>query len=231
MVLCFFKGWALCQAWLQKRPCWNWTVSYVKYIPHATLLYCSVSVTCFQKFFMNLFRQEVWILNPHLFKNEMKICQKLLHHLHYHVQHSDMTLNASLCFCFWRYKRGGNVVIFREIHAENNQSLWMLNDRQCSQKAVEEEVKALRIQVSNLCQFLPQVCLYICNIKLHRCKNIQFHHCFTGFFPPRRKKWANLPRCPKLSCWKQLRSQWAHQRCMNTTVSSKTSAIKNENWR
>uniref|UniRef100_A0A669CV86 Structural maintenance of chromosomes protein 5 n=1 Tax=Oreochromis niloticus TaxID=8128 RepID=A0A669CV86_ORENI len=54
------------------------------------------------------------------------------------------------------YKRGGNVVIFREIHAENNQSLWMLNDRQCSQKAVEEEVKALRIQVSNLCQFLPQ---------------------------------------------------------------------------
>lgn len=169
MLLCFvfFKGWALCQAWLQKRPCWNWTVSYVKYIPHAALLF-----TCFQKFFMNLFRQEVWILNPHLFKNERKICQKLLHHLHYHVQHSYMTLNATLCFCFWRYKRGGNVVIFREIHAENNQSLWMLNDRQCSQKAVEEEVKALRIQVSNLCQFLPQVCLCHCNIKLHRCSNM-----------------------------------------------------------
>uniref|UniRef100_A0AAX7T005 Structural maintenance of chromosomes protein 5 n=1 Tax=Astatotilapia calliptera TaxID=8154 RepID=A0AAX7T005_ASTCA len=46
--------------------------------------------------------------------------------------------------------------VSRLIHAENNQSLWMLNDRQCSQKAVEEEVKALRIQVSNLCQFLPQ---------------------------------------------------------------------------
>ncbi|XP_045912329.1 structural maintenance of chromosomes protein 5 [Micropterus dolomieu] len=54
------------------------------------------------------------------------------------------------------YKKGGNVVINREIHVENNQSLWMLNDRHCNQKAVEEEVKALHIQVSNLCQFLPQ---------------------------------------------------------------------------
>ncbi|KAM7412011.1 hypothetical protein PAMA_021807 [Pampus argenteus] len=54
------------------------------------------------------------------------------------------------------YKSGGNVVIYREIHVENNQSLWMLNGRHCNQKAVEEEVKALRIQVSNLCQFLPQ---------------------------------------------------------------------------
>ncbi|XP_030589592.1 structural maintenance of chromosomes protein 5 [Archocentrus centrarchus] len=53
-------------------------------------------------------------------------------------------------------KKGGNLVIFREIHAENNQSLWMLNDRQCTQKMVEEEVKTLHIQVSNLCQFLPQ---------------------------------------------------------------------------
>nr|XP_040049541.1 structural maintenance of chromosomes protein 5 [Gasterosteus aculeatus aculeatus] len=54
------------------------------------------------------------------------------------------------------YKTGGNVVINREIHVENNQSLWMLNDRHCNQKSVEEEVKALRIQVGNLCQFLPQ---------------------------------------------------------------------------
>ncbi|XP_026224608.1 structural maintenance of chromosomes protein 5 [Anabas testudineus] len=54
------------------------------------------------------------------------------------------------------YKSGGNVVINREIHVENNQSLWMLNGRHCNQKTVEEEVKALRIQVSNLCQFLPQ---------------------------------------------------------------------------
>uniref|UniRef100_A0A671YJ72 Structural maintenance of chromosomes protein 5 n=1 Tax=Sparus aurata TaxID=8175 RepID=A0A671YJ72_SPAAU len=55
-----------------------------------------------------------------------------------------------------RYKTGGNLVINREIHVENNQSLWMLNGRHCNQKTVEEEVKALRIQVSNLCQFLPQ---------------------------------------------------------------------------
>ncbi|XP_071374248.1 structural maintenance of chromosomes protein 5 [Centroberyx affinis] len=54
------------------------------------------------------------------------------------------------------YKNGGNVVINREIYMENNQSVWMLNGRHSSQKAVEEEVKALHIQVSNLCQFLPQ---------------------------------------------------------------------------
>ncbi|CAN9516172.1 unnamed protein product [Ophioblennius macclurei] len=54
------------------------------------------------------------------------------------------------------YKPGGNVVINREIHVENNQSLWTLNGRTCNQKNVEEEVKALHIQVSNLCQFLPQ---------------------------------------------------------------------------
>ncbi|KAJ7988430.1 hypothetical protein DPEC_G00323470 [Dallia pectoralis] len=54
------------------------------------------------------------------------------------------------------YKPGGNVVINREIHVENNHSVWMLNENHSSQKAVEEEVKALQIQVSNLCQFLPQ---------------------------------------------------------------------------
>ncbi|XP_054626481.1 structural maintenance of chromosomes protein 5 isoform X1 [Dunckerocampus dactyliophorus] len=54
------------------------------------------------------------------------------------------------------FKSGGNVVINREIHVENNQSVWMLNGKHCSQKTVEEEVKALHIQVSNLCQFLPQ---------------------------------------------------------------------------
>ncbi|XP_047426847.1 structural maintenance of chromosomes protein 5 [Mugil cephalus] len=53
------------------------------------------------------------------------------------------------------YKHGGNIVINREIHADN-QSLWMLNGRHCNQRMVEEEVKALCIQVSNLCQFLPQ---------------------------------------------------------------------------
>ncbi|XP_061540928.1 structural maintenance of chromosomes protein 5 isoform X1 [Phycodurus eques] len=54
------------------------------------------------------------------------------------------------------FKRGGNVIINREIHVENNQSVWRLNGRTCNQKTVEEEVKALHIQVNNLCQFLPQ---------------------------------------------------------------------------
>ncbi|XP_011620162.2 structural maintenance of chromosomes protein 5 isoform X1 [Takifugu rubripes] len=54
------------------------------------------------------------------------------------------------------YKHGGNLVITREIHVENNQSHWMINGKQRNQKAVEEEVKNLCIQVSNLCQFLPQ---------------------------------------------------------------------------
>ncbi|XP_056455399.1 structural maintenance of chromosomes protein 5 [Gadus chalcogrammus] len=53
------------------------------------------------------------------------------------------------------YKNGGNVVINREISTENL-SQWTLNGKSCSQKVVEEEVKALQIQVSNLCQFLPQ---------------------------------------------------------------------------
>uniref|UniRef100_A0A673Y4C3 Structural maintenance of chromosomes protein 5 n=1 Tax=Salmo trutta TaxID=8032 RepID=A0A673Y4C3_SALTR len=54
------------------------------------------------------------------------------------------------------HKAQGNLVINREIHVENNQSTWMLNGKHTSQKTVEEEVKALQIQVSNLCQFLPQ---------------------------------------------------------------------------
>lgn len=61
------------------------------------------------------------------------------------------------CCIFDRFKSTGNITIFREIHVENNQSLWMINGKHCSQKAVEEEVKSLRIQVSNLCQFMPQV--------------------------------------------------------------------------
>ncbi|KAG9354043.1 hypothetical protein JZ751_012167 [Albula glossodonta] len=54
------------------------------------------------------------------------------------------------------HRVGGNLVIQREIYVENNQSVWTLNGRHVSQKAVEEEVKALHIQVGNLCQFLPQ---------------------------------------------------------------------------
>ncbi len=43
------------------------------------------------------------------------------------------------------------------MQVENNQSTWMLNKKHSSQKAVEEAVKELHIQVGNLCQFLPQV--------------------------------------------------------------------------
>uniref|UniRef100_A0A674CI52 Structural maintenance of chromosomes protein 5 n=1 Tax=Salmo trutta TaxID=8032 RepID=A0A674CI52_SALTR len=39
------------------------------------------------------------------------------------------------------YKAGGNLVINREIHVENNQSVWMLNGKHSSQKAVEEELQ------------------------------------------------------------------------------------------
>lgn len=54
-------------------------------------------------------------------------------------------------------------MITREIHAENNQSLWTINEKHSNQKSVEEEVRNLHIQVSNLCQFLPQVGQCYCN--------------------------------------------------------------------
>ncbi|KAK7126137.1 hypothetical protein R3I93_021499 [Phoxinus phoxinus] len=54
------------------------------------------------------------------------------------------------------FRASGNLVITREIQVENNQSSWMLNKKHSSQKAVEEAVKELHIQVGNLCQFLPQ---------------------------------------------------------------------------
>ncbi|KAK2871454.1 hypothetical protein QQF64_002642 [Cirrhinus molitorella] len=54
------------------------------------------------------------------------------------------------------YRASGNLIITREIQVENNQSSWMLNKKHASQKAVEEAVKELHIQVGNLCQFLPQ---------------------------------------------------------------------------
>ncbi|XP_069481894.1 structural maintenance of chromosomes protein 5 [Ambystoma mexicanum] len=53
-------------------------------------------------------------------------------------------------------KTSGNVVITREIHVVNNQSVWLINRKSASQKMVEEQVIALNIQVGNLCQFLPQ---------------------------------------------------------------------------
>nr|XP_033780573.1 structural maintenance of chromosomes protein 5 [Geotrypetes seraphini] len=54
------------------------------------------------------------------------------------------------------YKCSGNIVITREIHVVNNQSLWFINKKAASQKMVEEQIAALNIQVGNLCQFLPQ---------------------------------------------------------------------------
>lgn len=46
-----------------------------------------------------------------------------------------------------------------------------------------------------------------------------------------RKKLGNLPKCQKLSCWRQLRSLWDHQRCSSTTVSWRTFAAKSASWR
>lgn len=66
-------------------------------------------------------------------------------------------LRSSLLFFVSRYRASGNLIITREIQVENNQSTWMLNKKHTSQKAVEEAVKELHIQVGNLCQFLPQV--------------------------------------------------------------------------
>ncbi|XP_013378683.1 structural maintenance of chromosomes protein 5 [Lingula anatina] len=49
---------------------------------------------------------------------------------------------------------GENYVIRREI--SKNKSDWSVNGRQATQKAVEELASRLKIQVGNLCQFLPQ---------------------------------------------------------------------------
>ncbi|XP_035247497.1 structural maintenance of chromosomes protein 5 isoform X2 [Anguilla anguilla] len=54
------------------------------------------------------------------------------------------------------YRTAGNLVVRREIQVENNTSAWTINGRHATQKTVEEEVKALQVQVGNLCQFLPQ---------------------------------------------------------------------------
>ncbi|KAK3581703.1 hypothetical protein CHS0354_031101 [Potamilus streckersoni] len=50
---------------------------------------------------------------------------------------------------------GEDYLIKREI-SKNNTSSWTVNNRQASQKAVEEMVSRLSIQVGNLTQFLPQ---------------------------------------------------------------------------
>ncbi|XP_024907157.1 structural maintenance of chromosomes protein 5 isoform X3 [Pteropus alecto] len=54
------------------------------------------------------------------------------------------------------FRTSGNLVITREIDVAKNQSFWFINKKSTTQKVVEEQVAALNIQVSNLCQFLPQ---------------------------------------------------------------------------
>ncbi|KAM9099962.1 structural maintenance of chromosomes protein 5 isoform X1 [Sarcophilus harrisii] len=54
------------------------------------------------------------------------------------------------------FKTSGNVIITREIDVLKNQSSWFIDKKSATQKAVEEQVAALNIQVGNLCQFLPQ---------------------------------------------------------------------------
>lgn len=54
------------------------------------------------------------------------------------------------------FRTSGNLVITREIDVARNQSFWFINKKSTTQKVVEEQVAALNIQVSNLCQFLPQ---------------------------------------------------------------------------
>ncbi|KAE8293747.1 Structural maintenance of chromosomes protein 5 [Larimichthys crocea] len=90
------------------------------------------------------------------------------------------------------YKSGGNLVINREIHVENNQSLWMLNGRHCNQKTVEEEVKALRIQVSNLCQFLPQIELLEATEKSVGPPEMYEYHCELKNFRNRERELENV---------------------------------------
>uniref|UniRef100_A0A5F8HHY5 Structural maintenance of chromosomes protein 5 n=1 Tax=Monodelphis domestica TaxID=13616 RepID=A0A5F8HHY5_MONDO len=54
------------------------------------------------------------------------------------------------------FRASGNVTITREIDVLKNQSSWLIDKRSATQKAVEEQIAALNIQVGNPCQFLPQ---------------------------------------------------------------------------
>lgn len=51
--------------------------------------------------------------------------------------------------------RGPNIIISREITTDNR-STWKLQGETETQKTIEEVIKKLKIQVENLCQFLPQ---------------------------------------------------------------------------
>lgn len=53
------------------------------------------------------------------------------------------------------YEVGSKISISRTINRSGT-STWMLNNRNSNLKAVESKIKELNIQVTNLCQFLPQ---------------------------------------------------------------------------
>ncbi|KAI1427416.1 P-loop containing nucleoside triphosphate hydrolase protein [Xylaria sp. FL1777] len=49
-----------------------------------------------------------------------------------------------------------NHTIRVQINREDNGRRWWLNGRECTHKAIQELTRKLRIQIDNLCQFLPQ---------------------------------------------------------------------------
>lgn len=49
-----------------------------------------------------------------------------------------------------------NFVIRVQIRRDQNNQKWWLNGKECSHKTIQDLMKSLKIQVDNLCQFLPQ---------------------------------------------------------------------------
>ncbi|XP_067114243.1 structural maintenance of chromosomes protein 5 [Osmerus mordax] len=110
------------------------------------------------------------------------------------------------------YKEGGNLLIQRDIFVENNQSVWMLHGKHSSQKAVEEEVKALHIQVGNLCQFLPQEKVG----EFAKMSNIELLEA--------TEKSVGPPEMYEFHC--KLKSFRTHEREMENVVKEKTSFLE-----
>ena len=50
----------------------------------------------------------------------------------------------------------GRLIIKREIKKSDNSSKWFLAGKQSNAKQVKQRLKVLKVQVDNLCQFLPQ---------------------------------------------------------------------------
>lgn len=53
-------------------------------------------------------------------------------------------------------KKGGLLKILRCINSTDNSSKWFINGRPSKQEVVKTEIEKLNIQLTNLCQFLPQ---------------------------------------------------------------------------